>query len=145
MTCMPTGPTAGALDLAGDCGGLRGRGKRWKARIPGCGQQRPYITHYGVNQPNLWYRVVCYTAAWIDIIVPYVLNLIGLIIASINGRWILKELYEHFYYPVAAIVVLAAVFDWVPRARRDTFGRGAEALPGSMWPSGRWCQLGLKS
>ncbi len=53
-------------------------------RLPGC-EPRPYITHYGVHQPNLWYRVVCYTAAWVDIIVPYALNLIGLIIASING------------------------------------------------------------
>ena len=59
-------------------------------RLPGC-EPRPYITHYGVHQPNLAYRVVCYTAAWIDIIVPYALNLIGLVIASINGRWLLQR------------------------------------------------------
>ncbi len=94
-------------------------------RLPGC-EPRPYITHYGVHQPNLWYRVVCYTAAWVDIIVPYALNLIGLIIASINGRWILKDLYHYGYYPLALAVVLATVFDWIPRAKRDTFGEGAE-------------------
>lgn len=97
----------------------------WKARIPGC-ERRPYITHYGVHQPNLWYRVVCYTAAWIDIIVPYTLNLAGLTIASINGRWLLRELYEYGYYALALLVVLGTIFDLTPRARRDTFGEGAE-------------------
>ena len=63
--------------------GLRGR-------IPGC-EQRPYIHYYGEHQPNLPYRVVCYTAAWIDLLVPYALNLAGLVIASINGRWILQR------------------------------------------------------
>jgi hypothetical protein len=70
--------------------------------------------------------VVCYTAAWVDIIVPYALNLIGLVIASINSRWILKDLYHYGYYPLALAVVLATVFDWIPRAKRDTFGEGAE-------------------
>ncbi len=94
-------------------------------RLPGC-EPRPYITHYGVHQPNLPYRVVCYTAAWVDIIVPYALNLIGLVIASITARWMLKDLYLYLYYPLALAVVLATVFDWTPRARRDTFGEGAE-------------------
>ncbi len=75
---------------------------------------------------TLRYRVVCYTAAWIDLIVPYALNLIGLIVASVNGRWLLKELYQYGYYPLALAVVLATVFDWTPRARRDTFGEGVE-------------------
>jgi len=79
-----------------------------------------------VHQPNLPYRVVCYTAAWVDIIVPYALNLIGLIVASINGRWMLKDLYRYGYYPLAVAVVLGTVLDWTPRARRDTLGEGAE-------------------
>jgi hypothetical protein len=72
------------------------------------------------------YRVVCYTSAWIDIIVPYALNLIGLIVASINGRWLLHDLYRYGYYPLALAVVLATVFDWTPRAKRDTVGEGVE-------------------
>ena len=96
-----------------------------QARIPGC-ERQPYITHYGVHQPNLWYRVVCYTAAWIALLVPYTLNLIGLFVASVNGQWILKELYQYGYYPLALAVVLAAALDWIPRARRDTVGEGAE-------------------
>ncbi len=94
-------------------------------RIPGC-EQRPYITYYGVHQPNLPYRVVCYTCAWIDLLVPYTLNLIGLVVASINGRWLLHDLYRYGYYPLAVAVVLATVADWTPRARRDTFGEGVE-------------------
>ncbi len=78
------------------------------------------------RRPNLPYRVVCYTAAWIDLLVPYALNLIGLIIANINGRWMLRELYQYVYYPLALAVVLGTVLDWTPRARRDTFGEGAE-------------------
>ena len=57
---------------------------------------------------------------------PYALNLIGLIVASVNGHWLLKELYQYGYYPLALAVVLATVFDWTPRARRDTFGEGVE-------------------
>lgn len=94
-------------------------------RIPGC-EERPYINYYGVDQPNLPYRVVCYTAAWIDLLVPFTLNLVGMVIASINGRWMLHDLYRLGYYPLALAIVVAAMLDWVPRAKRSTFGEGAE-------------------
>ncbi len=97
----------------------------FKGRVPGC-EPRPYIHYYGVHQANLSYRVVCYTAAWIDLLVPFALNLIGLVIASVSGRWMLHELYRWGYYPLALAVVLAAVLDWIPRAKRSTFGEGAE-------------------
>ena len=38
----------------------------------------------------------------------------------------LKELYQHVYYPLALAVVLGTALDWTPRARRDTFGEGVE-------------------
>ncbi len=97
----------------------------WHGRLPGV-EPRPYITHYGVDQPNLPYRVVCYTAAWIDILVPFALNLVGLIIASLTGVWALQSLYMRLYYPLAFAVVLATFFDWIPRARRSTLHEGAE-------------------
>ena len=96
-----------------------------RGRIPGC-EQRPYIHYYGVHQPNLPYRVVCYTSAWIDLLVPYTLNLVGLMVAAVNGRWMLHELYRWGYYPLALAVVVASWLDWVPRAKRSTFGEGAE-------------------
>jgi len=97
----------------------------WLGRMPGC-EERPYIHYYGVHQPNLPYRVVCYTAAWIDIIVPFALNLIGMCVAAVNGRWMLQELYAYAYYPLALAVVVATFLDLTPRAKRDTFGEGAE-------------------
>jgi len=98
--------------------GLRGR-------LPGV-EPRPYVTHYGADQPNVPYRVVCYTAAWIDLLVPFTLNLIGLIVAVMSGRWILSQLYAYLYYPLALAVVLATVFNRTPRARRSTVNEGVE-------------------
>jgi len=98
--------------------GLRGR-------LPGV-EPRPYVTHYGADQPNVPYRVVCYTAAWIDLLVPFTLNLIGLIVAVMAGRWILSQLYAYLYYPLALAVVLATVFNRTPRARRSTVNEGVE-------------------
>jgi hypothetical protein len=97
----------------------------WLGRMPGC-EERPYIHYYGVHQPNLPYRVVCYTAAWIDILVPYALNLAGLIVASVTGTWMLKQMYMYGYYPLALAVVLGTALNLTPRAKRDTVGEGAE-------------------
>ena len=94
-------------------------------RLPGV-EPQPYVTHFGVHQPNLWYRVVCYTAAWVDLLVPFTLNFIGLFVAVFTGMWSLKQLYFWLYYPVAALIMLATVFDWTPRARRSTANEGAE-------------------
>jgi len=94
-------------------------------RLPGV-EPAPYVTHYGMHQPNLPYRVVCYTAAWIGILVPFTLNLIGLVIAAFTGGWIMAYLYARLYYPLALAVVLATWLDWTPRARRSTINEGAE-------------------
>jgi len=93
--------------------------------LPGV-EPRPYVTHYGADQPNVPYRVVCYSAAWIDLLVPFALNLMGLVIAVAGRRWLLDELYLWLYYPLALSVVLATALDWTPRARRSTRGEGAE-------------------
>lgn len=94
-------------------------------RLPGV-EPQPYITHYGVHQGNLGYRVVCYTAAWIDLLVPYTLNLFGLLYGAFTGAWVIADLYRWLYYPLAAAVVVAAFLDIVPRARRSTASEGAE-------------------
>lgn len=100
----------------------------WRAtrgRLPGT-ENRPYITHYGLKWPNLPYRVVCYTAAWIAILVPWLLNLIGLVVAALTGRWILLQLYGPVYDLLVAAVVLAAALNVLPRARRSIYNEGAE-------------------
>ncbi|HEY6253801.1 MAG TPA: hypothetical protein VI685_27915 [Candidatus Angelobacter sp.] len=94
-------------------------------RLPGA-EPQPYITHYGEDKSNLWYRVVCYTAAWIDLLVPFVINLTGLVISFLTGRWIIGELFVKLYYVLAAAIVLATVLDLTPRARRSTRSEGAE-------------------
>lgn len=94
-------------------------------RLPGV-EPRPYITHYGADTPNLWYRVVCYTAAWIDLFVPYTLNLLGLLIATATGKWMVPQLYTWLYYPLLLAIVLATALNWTPRARRSTKSEGAE-------------------
>lgn len=99
--------------------------RAWLGRLPGC-EFQPYVTHFGVHQPNLWYRVVCYTTAWIDLLAPFVLNGVGLAVASATGGWILDRLYGWLYYPVALGIVLATALDWTPRARRSTRNEGAE-------------------
>lgn len=94
-------------------------------RLPGV-EPRPYITHYGIAQPNLWYRIVCYTAGWIDLLVFHALNGIGLVVAALTGRWMIAELFMWLYYPLAAVVVLGTILDITPRARRTTLQEGAE-------------------
>ena len=94
-------------------------------RLPGV-EPRPYITHYGRDLPNVPYRVVCYTAAWIDLLVPFTLNLIGVVYANMGGRWILADLYTWLYYPLALMVVAGTLMDLTPRARRSTVHEGSE-------------------
>ncbi len=94
-------------------------------RLPGV-EPKPYVTHYGVDQPNLPYRVVCYTAAWIDLLVPFTLNLVGIVYANLTGYYILADLYKWMYYPLALVVVAGTLLDVTPRARRSTANEGAE-------------------
>jgi len=94
-------------------------------RLPGA-EPRPYIIHYGEDKPNLWYRVICYTAALIDLLTPFIINLVGLFIFFVNGRWIINELYVRLYYVLAGAILLATVLDFTPRARRSTRNEGAE-------------------
>jgi hypothetical protein len=100
----------------------------WRAfagRLPGA-EPQPYITHYGEEKPNLWYRVICYTTAWIDLLIPFTINLAGLVIFFFTGKWLINQLYVKLYYILAAGVVAATVLDVTPRARRSTRGEGAE-------------------
>jgi hypothetical protein len=72
------------------------------------------------------YRTVCYTAAWIDLLVPATLVSIGLVFATFTGQWRLEELFTWLYYPLAGLVVIGTLVDITPRARRSTLQEGAE-------------------
>ena len=100
----------------------------WRAyagRLPGC-EFRPYVTYYGVDQPNLPYRVVSYSAAWMDLLLPFALNAIGLLVPVATGQWLLASLYRGLYYPFCAAILLATILVCTPRARRSTHNEGAE-------------------
>lgn len=100
--------------------------RSYVGRLPGC-ETQPYIRYWGQDLPNLPYRVICYTAAWIDLMVPFAINLIGLTYAFVTrGTWLVDDLYHWLYYPLAALIVLATVFDITPRTRRSTIQEGAE-------------------
>lgn len=99
--------------------------RAWAGRLPGC-EPQPYITHWGERQPNLPYRVVCYTAAWIDLLVPFGLNVIGVAVAACTGKWMMAQMYEWLYYPLALLIVLGTLLNVTPRARRTTINEGAE-------------------
>lgn len=97
----------------------------WRGRLPGV-EARPYVIYFGEDRPNLPYRVVCYTACWIDLLAPYALNLIGLLVAAVTGRWRLAWDYAHMYWPLAGLIALATLCNLTPRARRSTRQEGAE-------------------
>ena len=97
----------------------------WRGRLPGV-EPKPYIRRFGEPTPNLLYRRVCYTAAWIDLLAPWGLNLIGLLVAAFTGRWRLAWLYAWLYWPLALLVVAATLLEWTPRARRSTMNEGEE-------------------
>lgn len=97
----------------------------WAGRLPGA-EPRPYITHYGEDKPNLWYRVVCYTTAWIALLVPLTINLAGLVMYFVTGTYQISSYYRNLYYVLAGLVVLATVLDLTPRARRSTRAEGEE-------------------
>jgi hypothetical protein len=127
----------------------------YAGRLPGA-EPRPYITHYGEDKPNLWYRVICYTAAWVDLLVPFTINMAGLALYLITGRYLINNLYTTAYYALAGLVLLATIFDFTPRAKRSTRAEGEEKgwfyvavwtvvptqLAGwAMWRLGRWFDL----
>jgi hypothetical protein len=58
--------------------------------------------------------------------VPFALNIIGLVVASLTGEWMMRPLYQWLYYPLALLVVLATAMNFTPRARRSTLNEGAE-------------------
>lgn len=94
-------------------------------RLPGA-EPQPYITHYGEDKPNLWYRVTCYSTAWIDLLVPFTINFLGLMINFFTGQYPINYMYRNIYYVLAGLIVLATILDFTPRARRSTRGEGAE-------------------
>jgi hypothetical protein len=107
--------------------GLRGR-------LPGA-EPRPYILRFDEDRPNPLYRRVCYTFAWNAAINFALLNLIGLIVASVTGVWYMKQIYSCAYLPLCAVILLVGALGKLPRVGPSTKGEGTERryFYGTVW------------
>ncbi len=107
--------------------GLRGR-------LPGV-EPRPYIIRFTEDRPNPLYRRICYTFAWSAIVSFGVLNVTGLLVAVLTGRWHLRQLYDAAYFPIAGTIWLLGAAGQLPRVRTSTKGEGHERryFYGALW------------
>jgi hypothetical protein len=107
--------------------GLRGR-------LPGC-EPQPYIIRFTEDRPNPLYRRICYTTAWGEVVAFAVLNIAGLAYAVVTGKWVLKQMYDAAYFPIAGTMWMLGAAGWLPRVKRSTQGEGHERryFYGSVW------------
>jgi hypothetical protein len=117
----------GFVLVATGLAGLRGR-------LPGV-EPRPYIIRFTEDKPNPLYRRVCYTFAWSAAITFAVLNSIGLIVAVVTGRWMLAQIYESGYFPLAGTIWLLGLSGRLPRVMASTKNEGHERryFYGTVW------------
>ncbi len=107
--------------------GLRGR-------LPGV-EPQPYILRFDEDKPNPLYRRVCYTFAWNAVLSFAILNLAGLLIAAVTGRWYMVQVYRYAYLPVCGTILLLGAAGLLPRVGPSTRGEGMERryFYGSVW------------
>ena len=103
-------------------------------RLPGV-EPRPYIIRFTEDKPNPLYRRVCYTFAWSAVITFALLNIAGLVVAAATGQWILRQMYEVAYFPIAITIWILGAVGWLPRVKASTQGEGHERryFYGSVW------------
>jgi hypothetical protein len=103
-------------------------------QLPGV-EPRPYILRFSEDKPNPLYRRICYTFAWNALLSFASLNLIGLSVAALSGRWYLKQIYHYGYAPAFLIVMVLGVAGFLPRVGASTKGEGIERryFYGAVW------------
>ena len=121
-------PSGWRLVLAGT--GVAG----YFGQMPGV-EPAPYIIRFDEDKPNPLYRKVCYTFAWNAVLNFALLNLAGLVIATITGVWVMKQLYQYVYLPLCAVILLLGAAGLLPRVGRSTKSEGTERryFYGSVW------------
>jgi len=117
----------GAVLIGTGIAGLRGR-------LPGC-EPAPYIIRFTEDRPNPLYRRICYTFAWAAAITFGLLNLAGLVYAVVEDKWILRQMYDYAYFPIAAVVWFLGLIGRLPRVMPSTKGEGTERryFYGTVW------------
>ena len=103
-------------------------------QLPGV-EPRPYILRFSEDKPNPLYRRICYTFAWNALLSFAALNLAGVLIAAISGRWYLKQIYHYGYLPAFLIVMALGFAGLLPRVKSSTKGEGTERryFYGAVW------------
>jgi hypothetical protein len=103
-------------------------------QMPGC-EPAPYILRFDEDKPNPLYRKVCYTFAWNAALNFALLNLAGLLIATVTGVWVMKQLYQYAYFPLCALILLLGALGMLPRVGRSTKNEGTERryFYGTVW------------
>jgi hypothetical protein len=103
-------------------------------QMPGV-ETAPYILRFDEDKPNPLYRKVSYTFAWNAVLNFALLNLAGLVIATITGVWTMKQLYHYVYFPLCILILALGAAGKLPRVGRSTKGEGTERryFYGSVW------------
>ena len=106
----------------------------WFGKLPGV-EPAPYILRFNEDRPNPWYRRICYTLAWSEVVSYAVLNSAGLIDAIIHGTWRMRAIYDAWYLPIAITIWVLGAVGLLPRVGRSTKGEGLERryFYGSVW------------
>lgn len=103
-------------------------------QMPGV-EPAPYILRFDEDKPNPLYRKVCYTFAWNAVLNFALLNLAGLLIATVTGVWMMKQLYQWVYLPLCLLILGLGAFGQLPRVGKSTRREGTERryFYGSVW------------
>src|ERR1700691_3058632 len=96
-----------------------------RGSLPGA-EPAPYILRFDEDKPNPLYRRVCYTFAWNAVLSFALLNLAGLVVATVTGVWYLKQIYWYAYAPLCAVILLLGAAGVLPRVKHSTKGEGTE-------------------
>jgi hypothetical protein len=105
-----------------------------RGRLPGC-EPAPYILRFDEDKPNPLYRRVCYSFAWNAAVSYALLNLSGLLIAVVTGKWYMGQIYYYAYLPLAAVILLLGAAGKLPRVEPSTRQEGTHRryFYGSVW------------
>jgi hypothetical protein len=102
--------------------------------LPGT-ETRPYVMFFTEDKPNPAYRRFCYTVAW-GVIAGYpAVNIMGLLVTILSGRWMMHQLYAALFVPVMACMWLLGALGRLPRTKTSVQYEGYErrVFYGAVW------------
>jgi hypothetical protein len=105
-----------------------------RGRLPGA-EPGPFILRFDEDKPNPLYRRVCYSFAWNAAVSYALLNLCGLGIAAVTGKWYMGQIYYYAYLPLAAGILMLGAAGKLPRVEPSTRKEGTHRryFYGTVW------------